>query len=269
MNFKKTLITAAVGLALSHGAFAQTTTYVYVPDANAVVQTVTPAVGPDVTSIIGLTDFSSIAAALDNTSANISALASSFNDVALDGSISVTGATIGFSAIENVTATATATSSNIENATATASAINGNKLSTTVIGAMATVDLENRVSDKLATDFAAQAIDAATLASNLTGLNVDNGTTPAVDDLTLNLGAVEMVSASVNTGALSGNIEIAASNLTPTWFLNEATVASVNLTNLEAATTVIGAMNTTTAVNEVMRDLNLKTALQVVTTPTP
>jgi len=268
MNFKKTLITAAVGLALSHGAFADGTTYVYVPDANAVVKTVTVASATD-TSILGLTDFSSIAAALDNTSANISALATSFNDVALDGSISVTGATIGFSAIENVTATATATSSNIENATATASAINGNKLSTTVIGAMATVDLENSVSDKLATDFAAQAIDAAGLATNLTGLNVDNGTTPAVDDLTLNLGAVEMVSASVNTGALSGNIEIAASNLTPTWFLNEATVASVNLTNLEAATTVIGAMNTTTAVNEVMRDLNLKTAVQVVTTPTP
>lgn len=264
MNFKKTLVTAALGLAMSQGAFAAPgdVTYVYVPDSNAVVKTVEGT--PNVTTIEGITDFSSIAAALDNTTANITALAASFNDVALDGSISVTGATIGFSAIDSVSATANATSSNVEAATANATAINGNKLGTTVIGAMGTVDLENKVTDKLATDFAAQAIDASSLASNLTGLNVDSGS--VADDLTLDLGAIEMVSASVNTGALAGNIEIAASNLTPTWFLNEATVASVDLTNLEATTTVIGAMNTTTAVNEVMRDLNLKTAIQVVAT---
>lgn len=266
MNFKKTLVTAALGLAMSQGAFAAPgdVTYVYVPDSNAVVKTVEGT--PNVTTIEGITDFSSIAAALDNTTANITALAASFNDVALDGSISVTGATIGFSAIDSVSATANATSSNVEAATANATAINGNKLGTTVIGAMGTVDLENKVTDKLATDFAAQAIDASSLASNLTGLNVDSGSPAVADDLTLDLGAIEMVSASVNTGALAGNIEIAASNLTPTWFLNEATVASVDLTNLEATTTVIGAMNTTTAVNEVMRDLNLKTAIQVVAT---
>lgn len=288
MNFKKTAVALAAGMMLSGGAMAQTTT-VIVPtvNTNALSTRVTENASGSVTGveIIGLgTTFADIADAVSNT-ANLSVLAASLNERNLDGSIVIDGATVSFSAIENVAATANATSSNVENATATARAINGNSLATTVIGAMGTTDLENRISDKVTTDFAAQAtgVLAAGLGAAVTApTDLTGGLTSVVEE-TLNagvvtdidttagnvisgLGELAMVSASVNAGELAGNIAITATNGTPTWFLNEQVVASVNLTNLDAATTVIGAMNTTTAINEVMRDINLKTAVQVTNT---
>lgn len=276
MNFKKTAVALAMGMMVSGGAMAQVTINLGDLSQNVSVDPariganiiqVTPADTSDpdniVPAVYGLelssrfTSFSDIVSGLGNPAANVTALAASLNEVALDGSIEITGDTISFSAIENVTASANATSSNIESATATARAINGNSLATTVIGAMGTADFENRVSDMVATDFAAQAINSEALDS-LAYIGTES------DAIVSGLGNIGMVSASVNTGELMGNIEIIASNTTPTWFLNEATVASVSLTNLDAATTVIGAMNTTNAVNEVMRNVNLKTAVQVI-----
>lgn len=277
MNFKKTAVALAAGMMLSGGAMAQVTIDLGAAtdvtfDPTRVSASIVN-VGTEIAPEYGLefssrfTSFSDIAAALPSA-ANVSALAASLNEVNLDGSIVIDGDTVSFGAIENVTATANATSSNIESATATARAINGNSLATTVIGAMGTVDLENRVSDAASTDFAAQVIDAAAASvGSLTGL--DAGAADSADNVSLALGDIGMVSASVNAGELAGNIAITASNITPTWFLNEATVASVNLTNLDAATTVIGAMNTTNAVNEVMRDVSLKTAVQVIGATTP
>lgn len=271
MNFKKTAVALAMGMMLSGGAMAQTTIVVPAISSSELAAKVSVTAitnddeeitGFEVGSveIIGLpTTFADIAAALPS-SANVSALAASLNEVRLDGSITIDGATISFSAIENVTATANATSSNIESATATARAINGNSLATTVIGAMGTMDFQNRISDTVATDFAAQSIDS----DGLDSLAYIGDESSAIVSA---LGDIGMVSASVNAGELVGNIAITASNLTPTWFLNETTVASVNLTNLDAATTVIGAMNTTNAINEVMRDVSLKTAVQVIATP--
>jgi len=246
MNFKKTAAALAMGMMVSGGAMAQTV--INVPDMETNFDFGT----------VGATTFADIAAAVSST-ANVSALAASFNEAGLYGAITIEGATISFSAIENVTASANATSSNVEAATASATAINGNSLSTTVIGAMNTAELENKVHDLLSTDFAAQEIfdPAGAQTADLTDL-------AGLGALTAELGDVSLASASVNAGAIAGNIAIVASNSTPTWFLNEATVASVNLTNLEAATTVIGAMNTTNALSEVVRDVNLKTAIQVV-----
>lgn len=276
MNFKKTAVALAMGMMVSGGAMAQVTInlgdlsqdiFIDPSRIQATIVEVTPAVDAE-PAVYGLqldskfTSFSDIAAALGE-GANVTALAASLNEVTLNGSIVIDGATISFSAIENVNATANATSSNIESATATARAINGNSLATTVIGAMGTTDLENRISDAVATDFAAQTDSVGVL---------------AIEDLTGGLGAgsvvsglgdLAMVSASVNTGELVGNIAITATNSTPTWFLNDQVVASVNLTNLDAATTVIGAMNTTNAINEVMRDVSLKTAVQVTNTTAP
>ena len=249
MNFKKTAVALAMGMMVSGGAMAQSV--IAVPDFTDFF----PA------SAGGSTTFSDIVASVTRVAdpevaVNVSALAASINEGDIYGAITIEGATISFSAIENVNATANATSSNVESATATAKAINGNSLSTTVIGVMNTADLENRVKDSLTTDFAAQGIeqdgsdfsDLAALGSNISP----------------ELGTAELVSGSVNAGNIAGNIAIVASNTTPTWFLSEAAVASVNLTNLEASTTVIGAMNTTNALSEVMRDVNLKTAIQVV-----
>lgn len=268
MNFKKTAVALAMGMMVSGGAFAQTT--IVVPTVNTtdfaavVTDTTVSSVTTTTVDLIGLnTRFSDIANALSEN-ANVSVLAASLNEVNLDGSIVIDGATISFSAIENVNATANATSSNVESATATARAINGNSLATTVIGAMGTTDLENRISDAVATDFAAQtdSVGVTTIADLTGGLA---STDPS--NVISGLGELAMVSASVNTGVLEGNISIIADNSTPTWFLNENVVASVNLTNLDAATTVIGAMNTTNAINEVMRDVSLKTAVQVTGTP--
>lgn len=267
MNFKKTAVALAMGMIVSGGAFAQTTIVVPTINSTDFAAVVTQDLDGDVTGVelIGLgTTFSDIAAALP-TSANVSVLAASLNEVNLDGSIVIDGATISFSAIENVNATANATSSNVESATATARAINGNSLATTVIGAMGTTDLENRISDAVATDFAAQtdslSVTATTdLTGGLTGVSAEAA------NVVSGLGDLAMVSASVNVGELAGNIAITATNSTPTWFLNDQVVASVNLTNLDAATTVIGAMNTTNAINEVMRDVSLKTAVQVTNT---
>lgn len=236
MNFKKTAVALAMGMMMSGGVMAEGE-----PEAEAGI----------------VIDFTSLAAALSGTSANIAAIAASINEVALDGSITIEGATVSFSAIDSVTANATASA---ENSTASARAINGNSLATTVIGAMGTMDFENRVSDAVATDFAAQSIDS-TLAS-LAYVGAES------TDIVSGLGNVAMISASVNQGELAGHISIKAVNDTPTWFLSEQTIAAVNLTNLDAATTVIGAMNTTNAINEVMRDVSLKTAVQVIGTPT-
>lgn len=269
MNFKKTAVALAAGMIVSGGAFAQTTIVVPTINSTDFAAEVTVEAG-EVTGVelIGLgTTFSDIAAALP-TAANVSVLAASLNEVNLDGSIVIDGATISFSAIENVNATANATSSNVESATATARAINGNSLATTVIGAMGTTDLENRISDAVATDFAAQTDGlSVTATTDLTGGLTGVGAEAA--NVVSGLGDLAMVSASVNTGELAGNIAITATNSTPTWFLNDQVVASVNLTNLDAATTVIGAMNTTNAINEVMRDVSLKTAVQVTNTTTP
>ncbi|ENO82272.1 hypothetical protein B447_04442 [Thauera sp. 27] len=249
MKFQKTAIALATGMVLTGSAFAQAV--IQVPNIS----------GPFFSDMSGATSFSDIAAAISGVSGgpNVSALAASINEAGVYGAITIEGATISFSAIENVNATANATSSNIESATATAKAINGNSLSTTVIGVMNTADLENRVKDNLTTDFAAQGIELGGFSSG-----GDFSDLAALGDVTTQLGGVEMVSASVNAGNIAGNIAIVASNNTPTWFLSEAAVASVNLTNLEASTTVIGAMNTTNAISEVMRDVNLKTAIQVV-----
>lgn len=266
MKFQKTALALATGMVLANGAMAQ-----------AVIEV--PTFSTTFFSNLGSssTSFSDIAATLTRGSIivepsaggttttvvapNVSALAASINEAGVYGAITIEGATISFSAVENVNATATATSSNIEAATASAKAINGNSLSTTVIGVMNTADLENRVKDSLTTDFAAQGIELGAFSSSG---GSDFSDLAAIGSLNPELGNVEMVSASVNAGNIAGNIAIVASNNTPTWFLSEAAVASVNLTNLEASTTVIGAMNTTNAISEVMRDVNLKTAIQVV-----
>lgn len=300
MNFKKTAVALAAGMMLSGGAMAQVTIDLGAAtdvtfDPTRVSASIVN-VGTDIAPEYGLefssrfTSFSDIAAALPSA-ANVSALAASLNEVTLDGSIVIDGATVSFGAIDAVTASATATASNVENATATARAINGNSLATTVIGAMGTVDFENRISDKFTTDFAAQSIDGNGAVANLTGGAVNSTITESMKQVNIDadadlenvldktvtelsggvsdLGDLGMVSASVNTGELLGNIKIVASNETPTWFLSEQAVASVSLTNLDAATTVIGAMNTTNAVNEVMRDVSLKTAVQVIGATTP
>ncbi|CAM5447491.1 hypothetical protein TMEC54S_03333 [Thauera mechernichensis] len=256
MKFQKTALALATGMVLASGAMAQAV--IEVPTFS------TSFFAPGGVSTTNYSDFSDIAATLTRqasgtgvVSPNVSALAASINEAGVYGAITIEGATISFSAVEDVNATATATSSNIDAATASAKAINGNSLLTTVIGVMNTADLENKVTDKLTTDFAAQGIELGVSADGFADL-------AALGDVTAQLGTVEMVSASVNAGNIAGNIAIVASNNTPTWFLSEAAVASVNLTNLEASTTVIGAMNTTTAMSEVMRDVNLKTAVQVV-----
>lgn len=293
MNFKKTAVALAAGMMLSGGVMAQATINLTgvtnALEAGSVVGTLND-LGTTLTFGSRFTTFSDIADALPSA-ANVSALAASLNEVTLDGSIVIDGATVSFGAIDAVTASATATASNVENATATARAINGNSLATTVIGAMGTVDFENRISDKFTTDFAAQSIDGNGAVANLTGGAVNSTITESMKQVNIDadadlenvldktvtelsggvsdLGDLGMVSASVNTGELLGNIKIVASNETPTWFLSEQAVASVSLTNLDAATTVIGAMNTTNAVNEVMRDVSLKTAVQVIGATTP
>ncbi|CAM5302879.1 hypothetical protein [Thauera mechernichensis] len=262
MKFQKTALALATGMILSSGAMAQAV--INVPNMSTSFFS-TPAEAltfADIAATIsrGLTTVVATSASTTTTTSvapNVSALAASINEAAVYGAITIEGATISFSAIESVNASANATSSNIEAATASAKAINGNSLLTTVIGVMNTADLENRVKDSLSTDFAAQGIELGVAADGFADL-------AALGDVTTQLGTAEMVSASVNAGNIAGNIAIVASNNTPTWFLSEAAVASVNLTNLEASTTVIGAMNTTNAISEVMRDVNLKTAVQVV-----
>lgn len=292
MNFKKTAVALAAGMMLSGGAMADpppiTINLSGIPlgvDASRLAITASDLDGDKVIDMTELqlgnrfTSFGDIVSGLVNPEANVTALAASLNEVTLDGSIVIDGATVSFGAIQNVTASASATSSNVEDATASARAINGNSLATTVIGSMGTVGNEenpfvNRVSDKFTTDFAAQTIEATAGVADLTGGVLNSTFTDPADPLAADitevtgglsaLGGVGMVSASVNTGELLGNIKIVASNETPTWFLSEQAVASVSLTNLDAATTVIGAMNTTNAINEVMRDVNLKTAVQVI-----
>lgn len=255
MNFKKTAVALATGMVLSSGAMAQVV--INVPDMETNFDFATPATPT----------FDAIATALGGLSnvdagANVSAIAASVNEQFLYGAITIEGATLSLGAIDNVSATANATSSNIEAATASAKAINGNSLATTVIGVMNTADLENRVNDMVKTDFAGQEtaeVDpAAAFTSDLDDL--DRLTTGIVEGL----GSSELVSVASNAGGIAGNIALVASNSTPQWFLNtDPLVASVNLTNLEASTTVIGAMNTTNAVSEVMRTLELKTAVQI------
>ncbi|WP_288022624.1 hypothetical protein [Thauera sp.] len=265
MKFQKTALALATGMVLTGSAMAQAVINVPNMSTNFFTSPTSASTFEDIAATIsrGLTTVATSGGTTTTTSVapNVSALAASINEAAVYGAITIEGATISFSAVENVNATATATSSNIEAATASAKAINGNSLSTTVIGVMNTADLENRVKDSLTTDFAAQGIE---LGAFSTSSGSDFSDLAAIGSLNPELGNVEMVSASVNAGNIAGNIAIVASNNTPTWFLSEAAVASVNLTNLEASTTVIGAMNTTNAISEVMRDVNLKTAVQVV-----
>lgn len=207
---------------------------------------------------------------------DISVLSGAVNSAALKGNIDISGVNVGLSSMAaNVSANATATATT---STANAYAIAGAKLSTTVIGAMnsATVDLMAKTTDQSsamtgslgAGSLAAQNGSVAmaipdftnslgTITNGISGtsniLNATSGTNLDVANLTSSvsntvtnkvseLQAMNVFNGAINVSANDASIKIAAATDPKAWFLNPQT-GVVNLSNIEMATTNIGAMN--------------------------
>lgn len=185
----------------------------------------------------------------------------SLNDAALDGSISILGRKILFGAIESLSTDA---SSQGESAIASARIINGNSLATTVLGALINVDMAQQANDTYSANLAAQLVSHDALQSSVSSLGMAD-----TEARVSGLGTVALVSAAVNSGELMGNIALNASP-PPKWFLTEHIEPSLHLANFDAATTVIGAMNSiTAAANDVRRHVDLRTTIQVIGNPAP
>lgn len=193
-------------------------------------------------------------------SAQVSALAAALNAASLYGAILIEGSIIALSAYDTLRGSANAAAGSLEATTTTARPYNANQLSTAVIGAMNTSDgLEGRIGDTLTTDFSTQDLSHDLVALNqLAMLDTSHSA---------RLGHVELVSTAANAGNLAGHIAIVAPPSSPPWFLHEPATIAVTLSGVEIASMVIGAMNTSVAVAEVMRELELRTALQVVGRP--
>lgn len=198
-----------------------------------------------------LTRFEDIASALARQ-AEISALAVSLNEASLDGSIRLLGSRLSFGALGSLGTDGAGDA-------ATARTINGNSLATTVLGASINTDLSQTLADNVDTAFAAQYDRTVMTPLALHGMTAAQG-----EQVVSGLGTVALVSAAVNTGELAGNIALTATPPLP-WFLSTQIQPAIDVSNLDAATTVIGAMNSiTAAANTVTRDLSLRTAVHIV-----
>lgn len=199
-----------------------------------------------------LTHFEDFARALVHQ-AGISALAVALNEAPLDGSIRLLGSRLTFGTFD------TLGTDSAGDAGATARTINGNSLATTVLGAIINTDLTQTVADSVDTQFAAQYDSSLAIPLKLHGL----AATPS-NDVVSALGSASLVSAAVNTGELNGSIALAATAPAP-WFLAAQDQPAIDVSNLDAASTVIGAMNSiTAAANAVTRNVTLHTAVQIV-----
>lgn len=208
------------------------------------------------------------------TTPDISVLSGAVNTAALKGNIDISGTNVSLSsAMSNVTAKAEAIGTT---SSASAYAIAGAKLSTTVIGAMnsATADVMGKVTEK--SDATTSSLGAASLAAsggavsvtspsfgagqlgglavtgsklvdltgtgdmNLTGLT--SAATTSASNKVSELQAMDVFNSAINVAALDASIKVAATVDSSAWFLGPQT-GVVNLSNIEMATTNIGAMN--------------------------
>lgn len=210
---------------------------------------------------------------------DITAIAGAVNLSTINGSIDISGTNVSIKGIEgDVSAKAEAIGETTSNATSFA--INGSNFSTTVIGAMnsstldvmgKTTDLASMVGAKLGVTSLAgdgtAAIDLPAITppsedalNQLAGFEAaaifDTGTTATSFDLggltsELNATGSAMVeelqtmsvfNMALNVAPIVAGVQIAASVDTDAWFLNPQT-GIVDLSNIQIATTAIGAMN--------------------------
>jgi hypothetical protein len=207
---------------------------------------------------------------------DISVLSGAVNSAAVNGAIDISGTNVSITGISgSVEAKANSVASTTS--TATSFAINGNNFSTTVIGAMnsATVDVAGRIANKtnetsIQLGVGQLASSGGTVGMTTTGItgalggignnvtpgpvlaagsstdlqldNLTSLTTSKVTDSLSDLQKSNIFNMALNVASIDAGVKIAAAVDPNAWFLNPQT-GVVNLSNLQLATTAIGAMN--------------------------
>lgn len=256
MKMKKMILVSAMALAFTGGAHA-----IDISAATATTATMT-----ELNALITAIGTNGV------TAPEVSALSGAINTAVVNGAIDISGTNVSLSSMaNNVSAKAEAIATN---SSATAYAIAGAKLSTTVIGAMnsATLDIQSKSTNldatvksqlgvaSLAADGTGTSVTGPTIAGltgltgNLTGSDLLNsvgsvnlnGLTSQVDlmgkSMVNELQAMNVFNSAINVASLDAGIKIAATVDPNAWFLNPQS-GIVNLSNIEMATTAIGAMN--------------------------
>lgn len=267
MISKKLAIAAATALMLASmgAAHAADSTSPTTPESG-------PTTSSEATGLV--TELTNLLGAIVPTVAtpDITAIGGAINVSTINGSIDISGTNVSITGVEGaVSAKAEAIGETTSNATAFA--INGSNFSTTVIGAMnsstldvmgKTTDLAASVSSKLGVgslagdggaSMATGDIAALTgLTGAVTGSNILSGTA-ALDVANLSselsqtgssmveeLQSMNVYNMALNAAPIVAGLKISAVVDPNAWFLNPQT-GIVNVSNMQVATTAIGAMN--------------------------